>query len=190
MNSITSKRDLSFMDPAWLQTFGLSRENVLDYFYLSPFYDTNSNNQIIRAQRVEPSHLLNMKGLEFIVEPNSNEPVLFIIKKQNRKSIQHAEILEVFYVMEGTIYQSPSFIDLLSTKYDKIGLYLHQAFQITMNDAQHVDGHTCLVHPSAILSTPSQYVKIREFPSINSTIQDLDNIVSSIENMCNKESTT
>jgi hypothetical protein len=177
------KRDLSFMDASWLQSFGLSQENVLDYFYLSPFYDSTANNQILRAQRVSPSHLLNMIGLEFIVEPNPYEPTLFLIKKQNRKSSHHVEVLEVFYVMEGIIYQSPSLIDVLSTRYNKIALYLHQAFEIALNDSKHSSGHTCLDHPSAAKPPPTSYVKIREFPSINSTIQDLDDIYNSISQL-------
>jgi hypothetical protein len=41
----------------YLQTFGLRKENALDYFYLSPFFDVNSNNQLIRTQGVSIEHL-------------------------------------------------------------------------------------------------------------------------------------
>jgi mediator of RNA polymerase II transcription subunit 6 len=171
------------MDAAWLQTYGLSRDNVLDYFYLSPFYDLTANNQTIRAQRVTSLYLLNLIGLEFMVETNPYEPTLFLIKKQYRKSSHHAEVLEVFYVMEGVVYQSPTFIDLLSTKYNKICLYLHQTFQISLEQSEHLnDGHSCLVHPSAARATravPSSYVKIREFPSLTSTLFDLEVMTSS-----------
>jgi hypothetical protein len=186
------KRDLSFMDAAWLQTYGLSRDNVLDYFYLSPFYDLTSNNQTIRAQRVTTIYLLNLIGLEFILESNNQlslyEPTLFVIKKQYRKSSHHAEVLEVFYVMEGIIYQSPSFIDLLNIKYNKISLYLQQSFQISLNESQHMnEGHSCLLHPSVVIThdrktsgSSSSYVKIREFPSLTSTILDLEVMASSL----------
>jgi hypothetical protein len=39
-----------YIDVMWLKTFGLSRHTILEYFYTSPFYDSKSNNQIIRTQ--------------------------------------------------------------------------------------------------------------------------------------------
>jgi hypothetical protein len=187
------------MDAAWLQTFGLSRQNVLDYFYISPFYDLNSNNQLLRAQRVDTSHLTSMIGLEFILDLNllAHEPTLYVIKKQYRKSPHHVDTLEVYYVMEGIIYQSPSFINLLMLKYNKINLYLQQTFQCCLQNVQHENaGHHCLNHSSVIpvgsyRLIPStsggrgkdgggQHVKIREFPNLQTTFEDLDLMLTSL----------
>ena len=190
---INTKQNLSFMDASWLQTYGLSRENVLDYFYISPFYDLNSNNQLLRAQRVDTSHLLSMIGLEFVLDTNllAHEPTLYLIKKQYRKSAHQVDILEVYYVMEGIIYQSPCFIHLLMLKYNKINLYLQQTFQCCLQNVQHHNnGHQCLNHSSVTpvasqrtaggVGTGGQYVKIREFPHLQTTFDDLDLMLTSL----------
>ena len=96
--STDSPQNLLFIDTIFLQNFGLSRENVLDYFALSPFWDPMSNNQAIRTQGASLMNLLNMKGLEFVVEPNLNEPKIFIIKKQKRLSYHNVEVIDIYYV--------------------------------------------------------------------------------------------
>ena len=41
-----SKVNLSFLDPVFLSNYGpLSSLNILEYFYLSPFYDSASCNE-------------------------------------------------------------------------------------------------------------------------------------------------
>lgn len=55
----------SFIDPVWLQQWGLGPENALDYFALSPFYDKACNNEQCRMQGVDLREgLLNLTGLE------------------------------------------------------------------------------------------------------------------------------
>lgn len=56
---------ISFIDPIWLQQWGLGPENVLDYFALSPFYDKACNNEQCRMQGINPREgLKNLTGLE------------------------------------------------------------------------------------------------------------------------------
>ncbi len=99
--SMESQQNLLFIDTIFLQNFGLSRDNVLDYFALSPFWDSLSNNQAIRTQGASLQNLLNMQGLEFAIEPNKNEPKLFIIKKQKRSSHHNVELIEIYYVSKN-----------------------------------------------------------------------------------------
>ena len=101
-----SDENIMFIDILWLRTFGLTKENVLDYFALSPFYDPTSNNQSIRTQGVDKSHLLNMEGIEFALEETSYEPTLFIVKKLFRTSPRSSKVLEIYYVR---IYHSVSY---------------------------------------------------------------------------------
>lgn len=55
----------SFIDPVWLQQWGLGPENALDYFALSPFYDKACNNEQCRMQGIDVREgLLNLTGLE------------------------------------------------------------------------------------------------------------------------------
>jgi hypothetical protein len=107
-----------------------------------------------------------------------------------------ATAAEVYYVMEGIIYQSPSFINLLMLKYNKINLYLQQTFQSCLQNVQHENaGHHCLNHSSVIpvgsyRLIPStsggrgkdrgQHVKIREFPHLQTTFDDLDLMLTSL----------
>jgi hypothetical protein len=85
-----------FSDTNWLHVYGLSRKSVLDYFYISKFYDASSNNEIIRNERIPNyANLLNMTGLEFELDTaNMDEPHLFVIKKQIRKSPETVELME------------------------------------------------------------------------------------------------
>jgi len=98
METLLKQQNISFVDVVYLKNFGLSSVNILDYFALSPFYDPMSNNEAIRTQGVNISHLVNMVGLEFASEKSSYEPSFFIIKKQIRLSPKTAEILAVYYV--------------------------------------------------------------------------------------------
>jgi mediator of RNA polymerase II transcription subunit 6 len=122
-----NKKHVCFIDEAYICTFGLSPENILDYFALSLFYDHTSNNQAIRTQGAPMTELLKMTGVEYVSEPTKMEPALFVIKKQNRISPSSAEVLEMYYVLQGVIYQSPSILDCLSTRIAKSTLYLDRA---------------------------------------------------------------
>lgn len=56
---------ISFIDPVWLQQWGLGPENALDYFALSPFYDKTCNNEQCRMQGVDPREgVKKLTGLE------------------------------------------------------------------------------------------------------------------------------
>lgn len=85
-----------FVDMNWLHFNGLNRNNVLGYFYTSPFYDNSSNNEAIRGERIPNyAELLNKTGLEFELDTaNIDEPHLYVIKKQIRKSLEKVELME------------------------------------------------------------------------------------------------
>lgn len=121
--------DSQFIDITWLKTFGLFSVNALEYFYTSPFYDINSNNQIVRTQGVSVSHLITMTGLEYNLDESlSKEPHLFVIKKVNRISPKSTELLKIFYIIDGIIYQSPFFLDVLRNRISKISHHLNEVF--------------------------------------------------------------
>lgn len=119
-----------YIDITWLTTFGLSTVNVLDYFYTSPFYESTSNNEIIRTQGVSPDHLQTMIGIEYAVDyQSSKEPHLYIIKKQNRRSKTSTETIEIFYCLDGIIYQCPLLLDVLKTRIAKATFHLGNSFE-------------------------------------------------------------
>ena len=118
-----------YIDIFWLKTFGVFRGNVLEYFYESPFFDPSSNNQLIRTQGVAPEHMVSMTGMEYVLdELNMCEPHLYVIKKQRRESPRKAELLEVYYVIDGIIYQSPDLLQLCRSRISKAAFYLGSSF--------------------------------------------------------------
>ena len=118
-----------YLDILWLKTFGLFSVNVLDYFYTSPFFDQSSNNQLIRTQGVAPEHLISMVGIEYVLdEHNISEPNLYVIKKQLRESPRKAELLEIYYIIDGIIHQSPDLLQLFRSRISKASYYLGNSF--------------------------------------------------------------
>ncbi|KAJ1379102.1 mediator complex, subunit Med6 [Ochromonadaceae sp. CCMP2298] len=129
-----------YIDITWLTSFGLSSDNILDYFYTSPFYDHLTNNEIIRTQGVSPSHLLEMTGMEYVFDPESSKlPHLFVIRKQHRRSRNNTEIKDIYYCLDGILYQAPTFFDLLKTRLAKASLQLlrsyHELHEIDSTDS-------------------------------------------------------
>ena len=127
-----------YIDITWLTTFGLNSLNALDYFYSSPFYDPHCNNEIIRSQGLASTHLQALTGVEYALDlQSSKEPHLYVIKKQIRRSRNIAETLEVFYCLDGIIYQCPVFLEVIQSRLAKASLALKKSFndlQDIMND--------------------------------------------------------
>ena len=49
--------EISFANDQWVRAFGLGAHNALDYFALSPFYDTTCNNEVVKMQGLNLDHL-------------------------------------------------------------------------------------------------------------------------------------
>ena len=88
--------------------YALNRQTILDYFSRSPFYDKNSNNEIVREQNKTIESMKYMRGLEFVSYPSKHEPRLFVVVKQIRSS-EHAAVRKaVYYVLDRVVYQAPN----------------------------------------------------------------------------------
>jgi hypothetical protein len=143
MEGKEDKSNLQFIDIQWLSAYGLTRFNALEYFYTSPFFDSNSNNQTIRIQGVEPSQhesiLMSMIGKEYVLDTiNTAEPNLYVIKEQRRISPSSSDVtlLNVYYILDGVIYQCPNFLDLLNSRVNKISRYLTNSFEDLRNSVK------------------------------------------------------
>lgn len=192
-----------YVDMIWLKFYGLSRVNVLDYFYSSPFFNTSSNNQLIRTQGVRPEHLISMVGIEYVLdEVNIFEPNLFVIRMQYRKSPRETSPKDIFYCIDGIIYQSPDMLDLVRSRIAKASYYLGNSFdQLHMTTTYtSTNGHTCLANSNSsdeILNCDTSFktpdltagsseslrgnvtnaaatISIREFPAFSRLIDDLN----------------
>ncbi len=90
-------QSVSFIDVEWLQSHGgLTKSSVLEYFYTSPFYDPSSSNEACRRAGAQTSERLRgMTGLEFVFdEAHVDEPHLYVVRKQLRKSPVAADLLQ------------------------------------------------------------------------------------------------
>ncbi|KAG0239624.1 Mediator of RNA polymerase II transcription subunit 6 [Mortierella sp. GBA43] len=100
---------------------GLNPDNVLDYFALSPFWDPECNNAVLRMQTQfnnlgeMKQRLSEMTGVEFALV-HDRFPTLFVIQKQRRRSPQEVKPMAIYYVLHGSIYQCPDLQTLLSNR--------------------------------------------------------------------------
>eukprot|EP00898_Chlorokybus_atmophyticus_P000902 jgi/Chlat1/1812/Chrsp135S02130 len=150
-----------FSDPLWLQAYPLNAATVLDYFAISPFYDTRSNNEVLKQRGGDFSQLQNMQGLEYIVD-FVQEPVLYVIKKQQRVSPQKATPHAAFHVLEGNIYQAPHLHGVLAARMMRCLYHIDMAFQLagsTLDQPDKVDTSSA-AKPSTATAVESQQESI------------------------------
>ncbi|KAJ3345760.1 Mediator of RNA polymerase II transcription subunit 6 [Kappamyces sp. JEL0680] len=111
---------VSFKDTAFLQAFGLHEFNVLDYFAQSQFYDKSCINEQLKMQarfnNLLPAELdiKLLKGVEYELWYFTQQPSYFVLRKSMRYSPVKAELLTIYYIIEGTIFQAPS-LDKIAT---------------------------------------------------------------------------
>jgi len=139
----------SYIDIQYLATFGLYKINALEYFYTSPFFDAESNNERLRKQGVHPQEhlaiLQTMTGLEFVLdEHNTCEPNLFVFRKQKRWSPKRADLIDVYYCTDGIIYQCADFLSLLKTRAAKTSFYLNRSFDLIHSGVRWTDSSSSI----------------------------------------------
>jgi hypothetical protein len=196
----------SFMDPVFLQQFALSRDNALEYFCRSPFYDPLSNNETLRMQGAGMSHLQGMVGVEFALDARAGEDSrLYLIKKQRRSGPKSVHVLSMYYILDGTVYQSPNLLHLLMTKYNKITQGLAEAFTITADCADFslsgnkaATGIFSLSSPSSSAGSENEgrvtgkkrqkITDCRDFPSFSSCVGDMESFLKSSSGTSNVSS--
>lgn len=115
MNKKEEQTEIFFRDNRWLEKFPLNKENVLDYFSLSSFYDKTCNNEQIKMQRLELNKLIFMIGIEYTVI-FSQEPDLFIIRKQKRENKLSTIPIAIYYIIHGFIFQAPTIYSVISSR--------------------------------------------------------------------------
>uniref|UniRef100_A0A0V0GCR4 Mediator of RNA polymerase II transcription subunit 6 n=1 Tax=Triatoma dimidiata TaxID=72491 RepID=A0A0V0GCR4_TRIDM len=119
---------LSWNDSAWIPI--LNPSNVMDYFSerSNPFYDRTCNNEIVKMQRLSLDQLNNMTGLEFVLL-HVQEPILYVIRKQQRYSSTHVTPVADYYIIAGTIYQAPDLASVLNSRVMSAVHHLQSAFE-------------------------------------------------------------
>ncbi|KAG2457892.1 MED6 polymerase, partial [Polypterus senegalus] len=100
----------------------LNPGNVLDYFSerSNPFYDRTCNNEVVKMQRLTLDHLNQMVGVEYILL-HAQEPILYIIRKQQRQSPTQVAPLADYYIILGVVYQAPDLGSVIGSRVPKPG---------------------------------------------------------------------
>ncbi|XP_064427332.1 mediator of RNA polymerase II transcription subunit 6 isoform X4 [Mirounga angustirostris] len=106
---------ISWVDSSWIPI--LNSGSVLDYFSerSNPFYDRTCNNEVVKMQRLTLEHLNQMVGVEYILL-HAQEPILFIIRKQQRQSPTQVIPLADYYIIAGVIYQAPDLGSVINSR--------------------------------------------------------------------------
>eukprot|EP01038_Epipyxis_sp_PR26KG_P008091 gene8091-10960_t len=188
-----------FIDVVWINSFGLGSKNALEYFYTSPFYSTDSNNQIIRTQNISIENLKTEIGLEYALDENLSKESkqLFVIKKQYRNSPTRVELWEIYYILNGVIFCCPDLLDLLRSRISKAAYNISQSFseimayqshlnqQLSLDlqnqqvascnniDNQHVDGSILSKRKFDLHNEKIQKTHLNDLPPITSLLDDI-----------------
>ncbi|XP_076354122.1 mediator complex subunit 6 isoform X2 [Tachypleus tridentatus] len=101
----------------------------MDYFSSrsNSFYDRTCNNEIVKMQRLNPEHLSNMTGLEYILL-HVQEPILYVIRKQHRHSPTQVSTLADYYVIAGVVFQAPDVGSVINSRLLTSVHHLQSAF--------------------------------------------------------------
>ncbi|PAA65015.1 hypothetical protein BOX15_Mlig012582g1, partial [Macrostomum lignano] len=112
--------------------------NILDYFCerTNPFYDHHCNNEQIRMQRLNPEHLLSMQGVEYVLL-RFQEPILFVIRKQFRKSPTEVIPQSLYYIINGVVHAAPDLGSLFNSRLLTTTYHLQCAFNSLNSIVRH-----------------------------------------------------
>ncbi|XP_078430495.1 RNA polymerase transcriptional regulation mediator-like protein [Wolffia australiana] len=150
----TDMTGICFRDQLWLNTFPLDRNLVFDYFALSPFYDWTCNNEQLRLRSIHPldvSHLSKMTGNEYTLS-EVMEPHLFVIRKQKRDNPEKTTPLLTYYILDGSIYQSPQLWSVFAARIGRAIYHISKGFKVASSKLEkigYVDDKDAVVEPKA-----------------------------------------
>eukprot|EP00118_Oscarella_pearsei_P015680 m.143046 g.143046 ORF g.143046 m.143046 type:complete len:237 (+) comp38376_c0_seq4:437-1147(+) len=155
-----SQLTVSWRDSAWIPF--LSAANALEYFSqeTNPFYDRKCNNEMIKMQRLDPSQLAAMTGLEYTLL-HEQGPALYIIRKQHRHSTTQVTPLADYYILMGTVYQAPDLCAIINSRLTTVLCRLQSAFDESVAKAvqqpsKEADGKGRLSGKDAVLDDARQ----------------------------------
>ncbi|KAK9102917.1 hypothetical protein Sjap_020171 [Stephania japonica] len=132
---------ICFRDQVWLHSFPLDRNLVFDYFAMSPFYDPTCNNEHLRLRSIHPldhSHLSKMSGIEYALS-EVVEPHLFVFRKQKRDAPDKVTPMLTYYVLDGSIYQSPQLSSVFAARIARALHHISNAFDTLASKLHNLD---------------------------------------------------
>ena len=126
LNNKTKLND-SYFDPNFIKKNGaLNKNNYMNYFMESSFYDMKSINQQCFEKKKKFKDFHEKKtGIEYIKQNPINDNI-FIIKEYFRKKINNksdkteAIFTGIYYIFNGVIYKSPDIYTVVSNDIQNI----------------------------------------------------------------------
>ena len=134
-----------------------SEEAAMEYFCnrSNPFYSKKSVNETLRMQQMggfidKNSLLESTEGIRYSVDSKrSSPPRLFVIKKERVDKKDRNNVLNLYYIAGGIVFQSPSLFDVIQSRsYNSLSL-LNQTFKEIQPCVEYsANDQTILVEPS------------------------------------------
>ncbi|XP_023691749.1 mediator of RNA polymerase II transcription subunit 6 isoform X2 [Paramormyrops kingsleyae] len=94
---------------------------------------------MVKMQRLSLDHLNQMVGVEYILL-HAQEPILYIIRKQQRQSPTQVTPLSDYYIIAGVVYQAPDLGSVIGSRVLSAVHGIQSAFDEAMS--------YCRYHPS------------------------------------------
>ncbi|KAI8332566.1 mediator complex, subunit Med6 [Chlamydoabsidia padenii] len=127
-SAVEDLTSVEWRDTNWLERVGgfQNQHMVLEYFAMSPFWDRQSNNQILSMQTqyndLRQSHeatveaLRKMTGVEFAI--THEQPPVWVIQKRYRRGPAPDDVnpISTYYIMGANIYQSPTIYSVIANR--------------------------------------------------------------------------
>uniref|UniRef100_A0A0C9S8K1 Mediator of RNA polymerase II transcription subunit 6 n=1 Tax=Wollemia nobilis TaxID=56998 RepID=A0A0C9S8K1_9CONI len=136
----TDMTGICFRDQIWLNAVPLDRNFVFDYFALSPFYDWSCNNEQLRRRQIHPldmNNLSKMTGNEYVLS-EVLEPHLFVFRKQKRDGPEKVTPMLTYYVLDGSIYQSPQLCNVFASRMVRALYFISKSFSIAASKLEKI----------------------------------------------------
>jgi len=145
-----SLQKLSYRNEGFLiSENGLTNQNIMEYFYQSPFYtETNGHlsiNEMIRRGAIAPESASRIDGDIYMLVSSNNETMtdqsVYVIQKFKQIVNRPLQPLFVFYVISGTVFLAPGLGKLVDRhlnnaldEFDKMFTNIRKAVMVTKFD--------------------------------------------------------
>ena len=120
MNSnLIDEDNIIFEDSNFYNIHPLRRENIMDYFKLSGFYNKKSINQQCEDKNLDfTKDRTQFEGIEYIPEEYKDNE-LFIIAKYFREK-GTTTLLGYYYIFQGKIIKAPNLYSIISSNIQSV----------------------------------------------------------------------
>ena len=118
-SNLSDEDNVIFADSNFYFTHPLRRENIMDYFKLSGFYDKKSINQQCEDKNLDfTKDRTQFEGIEYIPEEYKDNE-LFIIAKYFREK-GTTTLLGYYYIFQGKIIKAPNLYSIISSNIQSV----------------------------------------------------------------------